>query len=145
MSDIETIETEVLDAIEAAGDLKTLDAIRVSELGKKGRVSGLMKTLGQMDPDAAKVITQARTVLLEWEAAYLRVRLRIEKDEGDHRWEFDRKRLFDVTSYMAKVCTHLLEVATVLDQFGKFLGPELKAVTGDSDGIDVMAVPSYPI
>ena len=54
MSDIETIETEVLDAIEAAGDLKTLDAIRVSELGKKGRVSGLMKTLGQMDPDARK-------------------------------------------------------------------------------------------
>jgi dynein heavy chain len=93
----------------------------------------------QLRPAAAiMVINEARTVLLEWEKCYLRVRLRIEKDEGDHRWEFDRKRLFDKTSYMAKICNHLLEVATVLDQFGKFLGPELKAVTGDSDGIDVM-------
>lgn len=28
------------------------------------------------------------------------------------------------------------QVATVLDQFHKFLGPELKAVTGESAGID---------
>jgi dynein heavy chain len=30
----------------------------------------------------------------------------------------------------------LRQVATVLDQFHKFLGPELKAVTGESEGID---------
>ena len=29
-----------------------------------------------------------------------------------------------------------LKVATVLDQLHKFLGPELKAVTGESAGID---------
>lgn len=29
-----------------------------------------------------------------------------------------------------------LQVATVLDQLHKFLGPELKAVTGESAGID---------
>ena len=54
MSDIETIETEVLTAIDTAKDLSTLDAVRVAELGKKGRVSGLMKTLGQMDPEERK-------------------------------------------------------------------------------------------
>jgi dynein heavy chain, axonemal len=37
---------------------------------------------------------------------------------------------------MARVCGDLLEVAVVLDQFHKFLGPELKAVTGESAGID---------
>jgi dynein heavy chain len=37
---------------------------------------------------------------------------------------------------MAGICENLAEVATVLDQFHKFLGPELRAVTGDSQGID---------
>ena len=54
MSEIETIESEVLKAIDDASDLKTLDDVRVSELGKKGRVSGLMKTLGKMSPEERK-------------------------------------------------------------------------------------------
>ncbi|MEM9937635.1 MAG: phenylalanine--tRNA ligase subunit alpha [Pseudomonadota bacterium] len=51
MSDITTIETEALAAVEGAADLAALDAVRVAELGKKGRVSGLMKTLGKMSPE----------------------------------------------------------------------------------------------
>lgn len=34
------------------------------------------------------------------------------------------------------VSATLIQVATVLDQLHKFLGPELKAVTGESAGID---------
>ena len=51
MTDITSIETQALAAIDAAGDLAALDEVRVAELGKKGRVSGLMKTLGKMSPD----------------------------------------------------------------------------------------------
>jgi len=51
VSDIETIESEALAAIAGAADLAALDAVRVAELGKKGRVSGLMKTLGKMTPE----------------------------------------------------------------------------------------------
>ena len=51
MSELETIESEALSAVEAAGDLAALDAVRVAELGKKGRVSGLMKGLGKMSPE----------------------------------------------------------------------------------------------
>jgi len=51
MSDTSLIETEALRAIEGASDLAALDTVRVAELGKKGRVSGLMKTLGQMSPE----------------------------------------------------------------------------------------------
>ena len=54
MSDINTIEKEALAAIEAAGDLATLDDVRVAELGKKGRVSGLMSSLGKMSPEERK-------------------------------------------------------------------------------------------
>lgn len=54
MSDLDQIKTEVSDAIAGAADLAALDAVRVAELGKKGRVSGLMKTLGRMDPEERK-------------------------------------------------------------------------------------------
>ena len=54
MSDIKTIEKEALAAIDAAASLEALDAVRVAELGKKGRVSGLMSGLGKMSPDERK-------------------------------------------------------------------------------------------
>ena len=54
LSDITTIENEALAAVAAAGDLETLDAVRVAELGKKGRVSGLMGSLGKMSPEERK-------------------------------------------------------------------------------------------
>lgn len=55
MSDTSLIETEALAAIEGAADLAALDLVRVAELGKKGRVSGLMKTLGRMSPEERQV------------------------------------------------------------------------------------------
>ncbi len=51
MSDIASIEQEALAAIDAAGDLASLDSVRVAELGKKGRISSLMGALGSMSPD----------------------------------------------------------------------------------------------
>ncbi|MEM5518817.1 phenylalanine--tRNA ligase subunit alpha [Henriciella sp. AS95] len=59
MSDIETIEKEALGAVAAAGDLAALDAVRVAELGKKGRISGLMKTLGGMSPEERQTMGPA--------------------------------------------------------------------------------------
>ncbi len=41
-------------AIQAAASLDALDGVRVAELGKKGRVSGLMGTLGAMAPEERK-------------------------------------------------------------------------------------------
>ena len=54
MSDISAIEQEALAAVAAAGDLAALDAVRVAELGKKGRVSALMGALGKMSPEERK-------------------------------------------------------------------------------------------
>eukprot|EP01018_Ginkgo_biloba_P029496 Gb_13869 [translate_table: standard] len=53
-----------------------------------------------------------------------------------YRWEFDRKKLFERTSYMSNICVDLLHIVEVVDDFHNFLGPELKAVTGDAQGID---------
>ena len=94
-------------------------------------------TILRRAPDRAKqVIMEAQAVLNGWESTYMAVRQRIEESGTHIRWEFDRKRLFELTKYMAHVCGHLHEVATVLDQFHQFLGPELRAVTGESEGID---------
>ena len=51
MSDLSTIRREALGAVEQAADLAALDAARVAALGKKGSVTGLMKTLGGLSPE----------------------------------------------------------------------------------------------
>ena len=54
MSDITTLKTEVAAQVAAANDLKALDEVRVAALGKKGQITGLMKTLGGMEPEERK-------------------------------------------------------------------------------------------
>ncbi|NNF79393.1 MAG: phenylalanine--tRNA ligase subunit alpha, partial [Rhizobiales bacterium] len=54
MSDLQALETEITAAIEAAGDMAALEAVRVASLGKKGSVSALMKSLGGMSPEERK-------------------------------------------------------------------------------------------
>ena len=51
MQDLSQLESELLSAIDGAGDLAALNDVRVSALGKKGRVTALMRGLGQMDAD----------------------------------------------------------------------------------------------
>jgi phenylalanyl-tRNA synthetase alpha chain len=51
MQDIDALRTEILDLIANIGDLDALEQMRVAELGKKGRISGLMKGLGGMTPE----------------------------------------------------------------------------------------------
>jgi len=52
---VRDIEAETAQAIAAAGDEAALEAIRVAELGKKGRVSLLMRELGGMSPQQRQI------------------------------------------------------------------------------------------
>ena len=54
MSDLQTLESQTLAAIDAAGDEPALDQARVAALGKKGAISALLATLGKMAPDERK-------------------------------------------------------------------------------------------
>ncbi|HEY4343067.1 MAG TPA: phenylalanine--tRNA ligase subunit alpha [Parvibaculum sp.] len=54
IQDLEKLEAEFEQAIVDAMDEATLEAVRVAALGKKGRVSELMKSLGGMSADERK-------------------------------------------------------------------------------------------
>lgn len=62
----------------------------------------------------------------------LQVREKIEISGRDARWEFPKQLLFARTNYMSEICSDLIEMVEIVDDFFKFLGPELKAVTGTS-------------
>ena len=62
-NDLESLKTEMLDAVAAAGSTQALEAVRVGELGKKGRITGLMKELGGLDPQERKARGQALNAL----------------------------------------------------------------------------------
>ncbi|PKP97692.1 MAG: phenylalanine--tRNA ligase subunit alpha [Alphaproteobacteria bacterium HGW-Alphaproteobacteria-13] len=51
MSDTGTMQAELLSEIAAAGELDALEALRVAALGKAGRITALLKTLGGMTPE----------------------------------------------------------------------------------------------
>ncbi|MFT3998097.1 MAG: phenylalanine--tRNA ligase subunit alpha [Asticcacaulis sp.] len=91
MSNYSELAAEIEAEILTAADLAALDAVRVSALGKTGRISGLLKTLGTLPPeerkatgaainavrDAVQATLDARKEVLE--AEYLSRRLQSER------------------------------------------------------------------
>jgi phenylalanyl-tRNA synthetase alpha chain len=56
MTDIETLEHELMRALNAAADEAALEAVRVAALGKRGSISALLATLGKMSPEERRHI-----------------------------------------------------------------------------------------
>jgi phenylalanyl-tRNA synthetase alpha chain len=54
MNDLESLHQEAAGRIAAAASAEALDALRVELLGKKGRITELMKTLGTLAPEERK-------------------------------------------------------------------------------------------
>ncbi|HNQ91305.1 MAG TPA: phenylalanine--tRNA ligase subunit alpha [Alphaproteobacteria bacterium] len=52
--DTSALKKELVELVEGASDMATLENVRVTALGKKGRITDLMKTLGAMSPDERK-------------------------------------------------------------------------------------------
>uniref|UniRef100_A0A8D0HBM0 Dynein axonemal heavy chain 10 n=1 Tax=Sphenodon punctatus TaxID=8508 RepID=A0A8D0HBM0_SPHPU len=96
-----------------------------------------LRTLFKENRNIAKIkMTEAKSTLEKWKKSYFDVRAKIEASGRDARWEFDRKRLFEKTDYMASICQDLYDVLQVIEEFYNIFGPELKAVTGDPKRID---------
>ena len=63
MENIENIKQETLQAITEAKDLKALDDIRVAALGKKGKVTEMMKSLGLLSVEEKKEMGKGLNIL----------------------------------------------------------------------------------
>ncbi len=69
MRDIDDLIARARAAIEASTELASLDNVRVAFLGKKGEVTGLLKSLGQLPADerpaAGQAINKAKTIVAD--------------------------------------------------------------------------------
>ncbi len=68
------LKSEFVSGIAAAVDVAAVDAVRISALGKKGRISLLMKTLGKMTPEERSVSSPAFNALKDEIAAAVEAR-----------------------------------------------------------------------
>ncbi len=73
-TDLGTLESTLLSEIDAAADLTALEAVRVSALGKKGRVSEQMSKLGALPPEERKAFGQSVNAVKEKVTAALEAR-----------------------------------------------------------------------
>lgn len=62
-----------------------------------------------------KESVDARLMLERWKTVYMEVREKIEITGKAARWEFDKKKLFGATDYIASVCKDIFEIVNVRD------------------------------
>lgn len=69
MTELDTLQQQLLSDVHAASDEAAIEAVRLSALGKKGSVSELLKTLGGMSPEERQTrgaaINALKTVVTE--------------------------------------------------------------------------------
>ncbi|KAM9822155.1 dynein axonemal heavy chain 10-like isoform 2-T2 [Syngnathus typhle] len=85
---------------------------------------------------AKSKVTDAKQVLDLWKSSYFEVRAEIEEGRTGQHWEFDRRKLFEKTDYMAAICQDLYNVLENLEEFYNIFSPELKSVTWDPKRFD---------
>ncbi len=91
---LDKLRSELLSAIESAAESNALEDVRVSALGKKGRITALMKNLGSMEPEARKTFGQQVNGL---------------KAEVGEALEA-RKKAFEAAALDARLATETLDV-----------------------------------
>ncbi|NWS77915.1 DYH10 protein, partial [Crotophaga sulcirostris] len=86
---------------------------------------------------AKKKVAEAKSTLEQWKNCYFDVRAQIEASGREQHWEFDRKRLFEKTDYMASVCQDLYDILQVItEELYNVFNPELTTVTMNPKCID---------
>ena len=69
MNNLDALKKELITTVRAANDMTALEEVRVLALGKKGKVTGMMQTLGGLEPEQRKAMGQALNLLKDEIAA----------------------------------------------------------------------------
>jgi len=76
-NELHALQAQLLAAIDGATDSAALELLRVECLGKKGKLTEMMKSLGKLDPDARKTMGAAMNVTKDAVAAALESRAKV--------------------------------------------------------------------
>ncbi|CDJ47273.1 Axonemal 1-beta dynein heavy chain dynein heavy chain, related [Eimeria brunetti] len=88
--------------------------------------------------EASTILQQSRALLETWKAEYFNMRARLEESECNRRWEFDRRKLFRKTDYMASMCSKFEEIVKTIGQLKRFIGPKLHSVTRSRRAVNAL-------
>ena len=113
--DLSQLETELLAAIGGAADLAALDAARVDALGKKGRVTRLMRSLGAMAPEERGQAGPAFNALKDRIAAAVEAR-RVGLEDASLETRLAEEQLDVTLPVRAERQGHIHPVSQVLDE-----------------------------
>ncbi|KAG5468030.1 hypothetical protein LSCM4_01117 [Leishmania orientalis] len=81
-------------------------------------------------------VKEGQQCLIKWKAAYKSVQEEINSSDREQHWNFDERRLFDVTDYMSDRCSDLLEVIETVEYYTTVLSAQLKTVLTDATDIE---------
>ncbi|MCK5555252.1 MAG: phenylalanine--tRNA ligase subunit alpha, partial [Alphaproteobacteria bacterium] len=79
MSTLESLKKELVETVRAAGDIVALEEVRVIALGKKGKITDRMKTLGSLEPEQRRQMGQELNRLKDEIAAEIESRAEVLK------------------------------------------------------------------
>lgn len=121
---IQLISSEIADKVE-----KQIDIQKLFTLNEERPYEEQMQ-------QSIDLINQGSKILKKWKELWKSTKQKIEEDGPGERWEFTFNALTGRIEPMINVLRELSIVAETLKKFLVFLGPNLKAVTGNSEGID---------
>ncbi|MAF95853.1 MAG: phenylalanine--tRNA ligase subunit alpha [Rhodospirillaceae bacterium] len=121
MKELDALRSELMTAVKDAAGLDELEQIRVSALGKKGRITGLMRGLGAMNPEARKEAGQALNALKNEVAEAIEAKKRTSADsELDARLTGERVDVTLPVRPESQGCIH--PISQTIDEVVAILG-----------------------
>lgn len=85
------------------------------------------------------LIVQGKRILESWDSEFEKTKVSMD-EELLERWEFHPKPLAERCKHMVSILRDLIHITESMKKFLVFLGPNLKSVTGNSEGIDKLTV-----
>ena len=130
MKELDALRLELMTAVKDAVSLNELEQIRVSALGKKGRITELMRGLGAMNPEARKEAGQSLNALKNEVAEAIEEKKRTSADsELDARLAGERVDVTLPVRPESQGCIH--PISQTIDEVVAILGEmEFSVVEG---------------
>jgi len=144
--DLETLATDAAAATAAASDVAALEAVEIEVLGKKGRLTGVLRGIGALPPeDRPKVGAIANTVRARIDGAIAERRLLLGATELEARLAAER---IDVTTPGRPIrrgshhpsIEAMAEIAAIFGQFG-FITLESPEIEDDRTNFQLLNIP----